>query len=467
MDPVSGVAYAVIDQAGQHVRASRLSGTTWTEVGGAATNLDGPTDDTGIASSGEQNTARTAVDASGNAVVAWPAKDAGGTGNPRVFVRRLVGATAPDASIEATVPSFAGHNDAHLSADMVNLDGGGSTNPWVVFRELFDFGGANNKPRDLARQLIGNSFGPAQVLDGLPNDNPTEGAEYPQIDINASGQGLSGMPRQLSFQAFGSQLLGGTWSTGFRLDTPTPTLAPFPTAAIADTGNGLLAWNDSSGATPQISARQDVGGVLGASFVLSRAGAGDLLSAPDAPIVASSSSAGTVAVGFGQSNGGNNTIVAAVVTLPQPSNPPPPKDTTAPTISRLKLSDKSFKVGSQLATFSRKHRKRTPVGTTITFKVSENSTSTFTFAYRAKGFKSGRHCVARKPHGKRKPKRCTRVAGRIKHATAAGTRKLEFEGRFSRHKKLKPGRYKLILMATDAAGNKSKAKTASFRVLKK
>ena len=32
---------------------------------------------------------------------------------------------------------------------------------------------------------------------------------------------------------------------------------------------------------------------------------------------------------------------------------------------------------------------------------------------------------------------------------------------------LKPGRYKLSLTATDAAGNKSKAKTAFFRVLKK
>jgi streptogramin lyase len=146
-------------------------------------------------------------------------------------------------------------------------------------------------------------------------------------------------------------------------------------------------------------------------------------------------------------------------------NNPPPKDTTAPTVSSLKLSDRSFLVGSQLATFSRKRR---PVGTTIGFKVSENATTTFTFSFRTKGFKSGKRCVAHKPRGKRKVKRCTRVAGTIRHKnTSAGSHELDFEGRFSRHKKLKPGRYKLSLTATDAAGNKSKAKTAFFRVLKK
>ena len=146
-------------------------------------------------------------------------------------------------------------------------------------------------------------------------------------------------------------------------------------------------------------------------------------------------------------------------------NPPPPVDKTAPTVSSLKLSDKSFLVGSQLASFT---RKRTPVGTTISFKVSETSTTKFTFSYRTRGFKSGKRCVAHKPRGKKKAKRCTRVAGTITHKnTAAGSHKLEFEGRFSKHKKLKSGRYKLSLTATDAAGNRSKPKTASFRVLKK
>jgi hypothetical protein len=473
MDPVSGVAYAVIDQAGQHVRATRLSGTTWTEVNGAGAlgNLDGPTDDTGIASGGEQNTARVAVDSAGNAVVAWPAKDTGGTGAPHVYVRRVTGTTAAVSSIEATVPSFAGHDDSQLSADMITIDGGGSPNPWIAFRELFKYGAASNFPRDLTRQLVGNTFSAAQALDGLPNDTPTEGAEYPQIDINAAGQGIVGMPRQLSFQAFGSQLVAGTWATGFRLDSGTPSAAPFATAAIADSGNGLVAWNDSGGTTPQISARQDVGGVLGAPFVVSKAGAGDLLTAPDAPIVASSSSAGAVAVGFGQSNGGSNSVVVAIVDLPQPppgggggGGTPTPK----PAVQGLSLSRTTFAQGSRLATISRKRRGH-KVGTTISFTVSVQSSTRLSFAQRTRGFRSGKRCVAHRPKGHRKAKRCTRYVKRGSlpaFTTAAGSHKVHFEGRLGRKKRLKPGRYRLSVVSSNSSG-KSPAKRASFRLLRK
>jgi hypothetical protein len=466
MDPVSGVAYVVIDQAGQHVRASRLSGTTWTEVNGAGAlgNLDG-TVDQGNVSAGEQTTARVAVDSSGNAVVAWPAKDSGDS-HVRVFARTIVGTTTPNPSVEATVPSFAGHDDSNLSADMVNIDGGGSANPWIVFRELFSYGATSNFPRDLARQLVGNTFSAPQALDGLPNDTPTEGAEYPQVDINAGGQGIAGMPRQLSFQAFGSQLSGGAWSTGFRLDSGTPTAAPFATAAIADTGNGLVTWLDSSSATPQVSAREDVGGVLGAPFTLSKAGAGELLSAPDAPIVASSSAPGAVAVGFGQTNGGSNSIIAAVVDLPQPPPPPPGGPTAKPAVSKLKLSRTVFAQGSKLATVSKvkKHK----VGTTISFNVSLQASTTFTFSLKTKGFRSGKRCVAHKPKGHKKAKRCARFVkkGTLKFSTAAGAHKVHFEGRLSRKKRLKPGSYRLSVVSTNSVG-KSPAKTASFRLLRK
>jgi streptogramin lyase len=144
----------------------------------------------------------------------------------------------------------------------------------------------------------------------------------------------------------------------------------------------------------------------------------------------------------------------------------PPPDKTKPVVSSLKLSAHTFRLGSQLATFS---RKRTPIGTTISFKLSEASTMKFSFAYSKKGYKSGKRCLAHKPRGKKKKlKRCTRVAGTLSHKfAAAGSHRLEFEGRFSRHKKLKPGRYRLSVVATDPSGNKSKAKTASLKVLKK
>jgi hypothetical protein len=142
------------------------------------------------------------------------------------------------------------------------------------------------------------------------------------------------------------------------------------------------------------------------------------------------------------------------------------KDTTPPTISKLKLSDTKFLLGSQLATFT---KKRKPTGTTISFRVSEQSKVTFTFARKSKGFRSGKHCVARKPKGKR-AKPCTRFVNAKPSLTfnaAAGSHQLDFEGRLDRRHKLKPGRYRLTLTATDAAGNKSKPKTANFTVLRK
>jgi virginiamycin B lyase len=145
----------------------------------------------------------------------------------------------------------------------------------------------------------------------------------------------------------------------------------------------------------------------------------------------------------------------------------PPPDKTAPTVSSLKLSDKVFALGSQLATFS---RKKTPIGTTISFKVSEQSKTTFAFARKTKGFRSGKRCVAHKPKGHKKAKRCTRFVTTkptLSFNTAAGSHTLEFEGRLSKRKKLKPGSYRLSVTSVDAAGNKSKAKTASFRLLRK
>ena len=48
------------------------------------------------------------------------------------------------------------------------------------------------------------------------------------------------------------------------------------------------------------------------------------------------------------------------------------------------------------------------------------------------------------------------------YTTAAGTHKVSFQGRLSRHKKLKPGKYRLSLVSVDGAGNRSTAKTRAL-----
>jgi Tol biopolymer transport system component len=116
-------------------------------------------------------------------------------------------------------------------------------------------------------------------------------------------------------------------------------------------------------------------------------------------------------------------------------------DTTAPTISGVKLSTKRWRLGSRLASIS-----RTPVGTTISFKLSEVARTTLTFK--------------RKKGGKK--------AGSISVAAKAGRNKVRFQGLLSKSKHLASGSYRLVLSARDAAGNQSQPKTGpTFTIVPK
>jgi hypothetical protein len=66
-----------------------------------------------------------------------------------------------------------------------------------------------------------------------------------------------------------------------------------------------------------------------------------------------------------------------------------------------------------------------------------------------------------KPSSARKGKKCTRLVRRSA-LTVAGT-----AGANSVVKKLRPGRYRATLVATDAAGNRSRTVRRSFRVARK
>jgi hypothetical protein len=467
MDPASGVAYTAFHTNTNHVRASMLpaTGTTWSPVA-ASGNLDNNPGNANASGVGAMLGPRIAVDTAGNAVMAWP--EGAATTDQAVYVRRITGTTPDPTVVKASVDTLSGHANAN-SSDMVDIDGGGSSSPWVVFRQLFAYG-ATNKPRDLARQLGGNTLSTAQVMDGLPLDTPDEGAEYPRIDVNTAGQGLAGMPRQLSFQTFGSTLASGTWSTGFRIDSGTPTGASFPVAALADSGSGLLAWIDTTGgaAATKVVARENVGG-LGSQLTLSRDALGQIAGVG---LEAASSASGNVGVGFAQGSAGATdprAIVAAVVDLPKPSGGGGgggggSSDKTPPTISSLSLSHKAFRIGIQLPHIS---AKRKPVGTTINFKVSEASRTTFTFARVLSGRRVGKRClpaIKRRAHRKH----CTRyVAAKpsLVYTTTAGSHQLTFQGRLTSRRRLSPGKYRLSVVSTDAAGNNSKPKTVRFTLL--
>lgn len=143
-----------------------------------------------------------------------------------------------------------------------------------------------------------------------------------------------------------------------------------------------------------------------------------------------------------------------------------PGDILAPTLTAFSLTNKRFVVGS--AATATVAGRRTPKGTTFRFRLSEPATATLTIERKLAGRKVGRKCKT--PTRKlRKRKKCTRLkrAGTLtRRNLAAGAQAVPFSGRIGK-KKLAPGSYQVKVVGTDAAGNKSRAATAAFTVVRR
>jgi Putative metal-binding motif/RTX calcium-binding nonapeptide repeat (4 copies) len=134
----------------------------------------------------------------------------------------------------------------------------------------------------------------------------------------------------------------------------------------------------------------------------------------------------------------------------------------SPAIESLFLSRRTFEAANTGPTV----QPAAGVGTTVAYKLSEQAQTTFTVERKLRGFKRGRKCVAKKP--RRKAKRCTRykkVRGSFTHAGAVGLNSFRFMGRL-RGKALRPGRYRLVAVAADLEGNRSKPRRSSFRIVR-
>jgi len=134
-----------------------------------------------------------------------------------------------------------------------------------------------------------------------------------------------------------------------------------------------------------------------------------------------------------------------------------------PVISGVRMSHRRWRLGSALPRISRK----VPVGTSITFRLDADAAATLKFRRITLGHRAGKRCVAGKPrtHGRS----CKRLvaAGALKLAAAhSGLNSVRFQGRLTRKRKLKPGRYKLTIVAVNPQGGRSPASPAiSFTVL--
>jgi hypothetical protein len=135
-----------------------------------------------------------------------------------------------------------------------------------------------------------------------------------------------------------------------------------------------------------------------------------------------------------------------------------------PAITSLSESVKTWREGNALARLSSAKHKQPPVGTTFTFTLNVPASVTFTFTKAASGRRVRANCVAQTQKNKRK-RHCTRtvIAATLTFPAHAGTNELRFQGLISRHQRLKPGGYVLLVAAT-ASGKRSAARTLRFTI---
>jgi hypothetical protein len=141
------------------------------------------------------------------------------------------------------------------------------------------------------------------------------------------------------------------------------------------------------------------------------------------------------------------------------------QDTAAPVIGALTMRPSRFAVARAATPMSAKKRRRSPQGSTVRYTLSEPATVTLTVEQSLKGHRKGRRCGKwRKRHaraGKRGVKK-----GALTRSGQSGANQLGFSGRLGR-KKLSPGSYSLVVRGTDAAGNRSRAETVRFTILRR
>lgn len=147
---------------------------------------------------------------------------------------------------------------------------------------------------------------------------------------------------------------------------------------------------------------------------------------------------------------------------PGPGGPTPVPDTLAPTLGAVSLTRTTFRVDRRGASVSVAGK-----GTTIRYTLSEAATVRFWLTRLAAGRRVGASC--RRPTAANRGRRaCTRrvAAGTFSRRSATGATALRFAGRI-RGKGLAVGRHELTLRATDAAGNRSGARTVRLRVVRR
>jgi hypothetical protein len=160
-----------------------------------------------------------------------------------------------------------------------------------------------------------------------------------------------------------------------------------------------------------------------------------------------------------------STAPRPVTTCPGPSTAPGPAapsgpgpDVTMPVLTGASLRPASFHPAKRRSSTGGR------LGTRVRFRLSERAKVSFRVEVRTLGRRVGGRCV-RATRGNRSARACVRyvvLAGSFAASGKAGANSLVFTGHL-RGRALRAGRYRLVVTATDAAGNRSAPRRVAFR----
>ncbi|HXD55909.1 MAG TPA: PKD domain-containing protein [Solirubrobacteraceae bacterium] len=157
---------------------------------------------------------------------------------------------------------------------------------------------------------------------------------------------------------------------------------------------------------------------------------------------------GTFAVGLSSADAlGNATAATGTITVTAPP-------VTPPKLEHVRQSHARWREGSALARLARKAK--APVGTVFSFTLDQAARVTLSFTQSGKGRRVKGRCVAATGRN-RHARPCTRTLalGSLPFAAHAGANRISFQGRLSASRKLRPGTYTALIVATNAAGQRS------------
>lgn len=158
-----------------------------------------------------------------------------------------------------------------------------------------------------------------------------------------------------------------------------------------------------------------------------------------------------------------NSVTGTILVTPSPVAPPPKAVTTSAVLT-VAHAHESHQAWTEPV--ARKHGNRFPLGTIFTFTLNQQARVRFAFTRRVGGRLVGDGCLAQ-THANAHRKSCTRTvtAGVLFFTGHNGINNVAFQGRLSPAKTLKPGRYTLIITATNSSRAVSAPTTLTFTIV--